>query len=430
MDDAADRVLQTAMLSKVVGPTVTDDARARPLSSATSPASPARTRCTPATSWSIRGPAKKIIAELKKGARLRGAGQAVQQGSRAPSQGGDLGFFKKDEMVPEFADAAFAMKPGQISDTPVHTQFGWHVIQVLERRKPPSPTFEQARNELRQKMIQEGVQQAVADARVRGDGGEIQPRRLGPARHRHRRAAARRQALRPARRRQSPTTLCRQQHSADHRPGNSPETTPKGNTGGKRPGGNAKRTSNGRATSPLAVALPELPPLAGVRLGAAAAGIRYQGRTDLVMMELAAGTTVAGVFTSNKCPGAPVDWCRAALKGGRARAVVVNAGNANVFTGRAGREACAATAAAAGEAGRLPAAAGVRRLHRRDRRGAAARATGRGPAGAARQPARGRLGSRGARHHDHRHVPEGAPRAPRRSATPRCGSAASPRAAA
>ena len=101
------------------------------------------------------------------------------------------------------------------------------------------------------------------------------------------------------------------------------------------------------AVSPLAVSLPALPPLAGVRLGAVAAGIRYQGRTDLVMMELAAGTTVAGVFTSSKCPGAPVDWCRASLGGGKARAVVVNAGNANVFTGKAGREACTATAAAA-----------------------------------------------------------------------------------
>ena len=67
--------------------------------------------------------------------------------------------------------------------------------------------------------------------------------------------------------------------------------------------------------SPLAVALPALPPLAGVRLGAAAAGIRYQGRTDLVMAGTGAGTTVAGVFTRNKCPGAPVDWCRAALQG-------------------------------------------------------------------------------------------------------------------
>ena len=99
--------------------------------------------------------------------------------------------------------------------------------------------------------------------------------------------------------------------------------------------------------SPLAMPLPALPPIAGVRLGAAQAGIRYQGRTDLVMIELAAGTTVAGVFTRNKCPGAPIDWCRKHLEAGRARAVVVNAGNANVFSGRAGAEAVKATAAAA-----------------------------------------------------------------------------------
>jgi glutamate N-acetyltransferase/amino-acid N-acetyltransferase len=101
------------------------------------------------------------------------------------------------------------------------------------------------------------------------------------------------------------------------------------------------------AVSPLAVKLPELPPLGGVRLSATSAGIRYQGRTDVVMMEVAAGSTVAAVFTSNQCPGAPIDWCRDALRGGQARMVVVNAGNANVFTGKAGREACAATATAA-----------------------------------------------------------------------------------
>jgi glutamate N-acetyltransferase / amino-acid N-acetyltransferase len=101
--------------------------------------------------------------------------------------------------------------------------------------------------------------------------------------------------------------------------------------------------------SPLAVPLPELPPLGGVRLGAAQAGVRYQGRTDLVLVELATGSTVAGVFTRSRCPGAPVDWCRAALGGGRARALVVNAGNANVFTGRAGRQACVATAKAAAD---------------------------------------------------------------------------------
>ncbi len=99
--------------------------------------------------------------------------------------------------------------------------------------------------------------------------------------------------------------------------------------------------------SPLASPLPALAPIAGVKLGAAAAGIRYKGRTDLVMAEFAAGTTVAGVFTRNLCPGAPIDWCRAALSGGMARALVVNAGNANVFTGRAGAEACARSAEAA-----------------------------------------------------------------------------------
>jgi glutamate N-acetyltransferase/amino-acid N-acetyltransferase len=100
--------------------------------------------------------------------------------------------------------------------------------------------------------------------------------------------------------------------------------------------------------SPLAVPLPELPTLPGVRLAAAAAGIRYKGRTDLVMAEFAPGTTVAGVFTRNLCPGAPVDWCRAALTSGHARALVVNAGNANVFTGKAGAEVAKTTATVAG----------------------------------------------------------------------------------
>ncbi len=108
------------------------------------------------------------------------------------------------------------------------------------------------------------------------------------------------------------------------------------------------------AVSPLAVPLPELPPLAGVRLGAIAAGIRYKGRNDVVMAELASGTAVAGVFTSSKCPGAPVDWCRDMLPGGKARVVVINAGNANVFTGKAGADACKATAAAAAKIAGCP----------------------------------------------------------------------------
>ncbi|WP_408740269.1 bifunctional glutamate N-acetyltransferase/amino-acid acetyltransferase ArgJ [Acetobacter sp. AN02] len=96
--------------------------------------------------------------------------------------------------------------------------------------------------------------------------------------------------------------------------------------------------------SPLARPLPSLGVVAGICLGAVAAGIRYKGRTDLVMMTFDEGTTVAGVFTRTLCPGAPVEWCRDILPAGRARALVVNAGNANVFTGRAGRETCDKTA--------------------------------------------------------------------------------------
>jgi glutamate N-acetyltransferase / amino-acid N-acetyltransferase len=97
--------------------------------------------------------------------------------------------------------------------------------------------------------------------------------------------------------------------------------------------------------SPLAPAnFPEMPPIDGVRLATAAAGIRYADRTDVLLALLDPGTTVAGVLTRSKCPSAPVDWCRAQLKGGSARALVVNSGNANAFTGKSGREATKLTA--------------------------------------------------------------------------------------
>ena len=92
--------------------------------------------------------------------------------------------------------------------------------------------------------------------------------------------------------------------------------------------------------SPLAPdRFPHLPPVAGVSLAAAALGLRYRGRNDLMLVELAPGTAVAGVFTRSLTAAAPVEWCRKALAGGTARAIVVNAGNANAFTGRAGLEA-------------------------------------------------------------------------------------------
>jgi glutamate N-acetyltransferase/amino-acid N-acetyltransferase len=101
------------------------------------------------------------------------------------------------------------------------------------------------------------------------------------------------------------------------------------------------------AISPLApTSFPEMPPVAGVRLATAAAGIRYPGRTDVLLVLFDAGTAVSGVFTRSKCPSAAVDWCRDQIKrgGGGASALVVNSGNANAFTGKSGRVATKLTA--------------------------------------------------------------------------------------
>jgi glutamate N-acetyltransferase / amino-acid N-acetyltransferase len=86
-------------------------------------------------------------------------------------------------------------------------------------------------------------------------------------------------------------------------------------------------------------AFPNLPAVGGVRLGVAASGIRYRGRDDLLLAALDAGTTVAGAFTRSQTAAAPVLWCREALAGGQAQALIVNAGNANAFTGRPGEAA-------------------------------------------------------------------------------------------
>jgi glutamate N-acetyltransferase/amino-acid N-acetyltransferase len=97
--------------------------------------------------------------------------------------------------------------------------------------------------------------------------------------------------------------------------------------------------------SPLAPkSYPDLPAIAGVRFATAEAGIKYKGRTDVLLMEFDEGTTAAGVLTRSKCASAAVDWCKANLPGGVARGLVVNSGNANAFTGTRGRQSVELTA--------------------------------------------------------------------------------------
>src|ERR1043165_9762018 len=102
--------------------------------------------------------------------------------------------------------------------------------------------------------------------------------------------------------------------------------------------------------SPLAPNLvPTMPAIGGVRLATAQARIRYRDRTDGLLVVLDKGTAAAGAFTPSKCPSGPVEWCRDRL-GSAARALVVNSGNANAFTGRSGREATKLTAQFASKA--------------------------------------------------------------------------------
>jgi glutamate N-acetyltransferase / amino-acid N-acetyltransferase len=110
------------------------------------------------------------------------------------------------------------------------------------------------------------------------------------------------------------------------------------------------------AVSPLAPkSFPVLPDIEGVRFATGTAGIRYKDRTDVMLVLFDKGTQAAGVFTKSKCPSAPVDWCRTRLKGGKARALIVNSGNANAFTGKAGARAVKLTAALAAKSAGIPA---------------------------------------------------------------------------
>jgi peptidyl-prolyl cis-trans isomerase C len=107
--------------------------------------------------------AKAVIEELQGGADFAALAEEHSVGPSAQG-GGDLGFFRREQMVPEFAAAAFALEPGEITTEPVQTQFGWHVIKVLDRRTA-EPTFAESEPQLRQELAREIVTALVADLR-------------------------------------------------------------------------------------------------------------------------------------------------------------------------------------------------------------------------------------------------------------------------
>lgn len=157
--------LQQAWLTREIGSRVTDEAvRARyDREIASRPAEEevrARHILVPTESE-----ARAALAEIRAGADFTAVAQRRSTGPGA-REGGDLGFFRRGDMVPEFANAAFALQAGQVSENPVRSPFGWHVIKVEERRRAAPPPFEEVAQAIRQQLLEAEVQAAVERARA------------------------------------------------------------------------------------------------------------------------------------------------------------------------------------------------------------------------------------------------------------------------
>jgi peptidyl-prolyl cis-trans isomerase C len=163
---AEEETLQQALLLREVQPLLTDEAlRARFARETAARPSEEEIRArhilvpTEQEARTALADARRAGADFAEVARRRSTGPGAREG-------GDLGFFKRGDMIPEFEEAAFALQPGQISQNPVRTQFGWHVIKVEERRAAPAPSFEESREALRQQAFEEGVNAAVERIRT------------------------------------------------------------------------------------------------------------------------------------------------------------------------------------------------------------------------------------------------------------------------
>ena len=166
LKDVQERALVSVMLEREVGPRITDAAVKERFDKEISTQKPVQELHARHILVDDEATAKKIIADLKKGADFAALSKQYSKDAAAVEQGGDLGYFKATDMVPEFSTAAFALKDKEISPTPIHTQFGWHVVQALDHRAGTPPSFDQVKDQLRQQMINEEVRKTVARART------------------------------------------------------------------------------------------------------------------------------------------------------------------------------------------------------------------------------------------------------------------------
>jgi peptidyl-prolyl cis-trans isomerase C len=178
---AVERVLEGALLSQEATPKVTEQAiQARyNRQYANRPATEevrARHILVP-----TEAEARKVIEDLQKGADFATLAKLVSKDPDA-QKGGDLGFFRREQVWPGFADLAFSLQPGQVSPAPIKNEFGWHVIKVEERRLVAPPSYSDIHEALRQELMGLAVQQIIDTARASMvihkfnlDGSEILP---------------------------------------------------------------------------------------------------------------------------------------------------------------------------------------------------------------------------------------------------------------
>lgn len=168
-----DKVLMEALLGKIAKDGVTDAAMRKVYDEAVSAQKPEEEVSAKHILVETEDAAKAALKRVKGGEDFGKVADAV---SKDPgSKGGDLGWFSKDRMVPEFADAAFQLKKGEISE-PVKSQFGWHIIKVEDRRTKPFPSFDDVKDQLQQYVAQKAQTDAIMKLR---EGAKIE--RMTPA---------------------------------------------------------------------------------------------------------------------------------------------------------------------------------------------------------------------------------------------------------
>jgi peptidyl-prolyl cis-trans isomerase C len=157
------KVLMEALLDKATKSAVTEEARRKLYEESVSKLTPEEEVRARHILVDSEDKAKEVIAKLKAGGEFAALAKEYSKDPGA-AEGGDLGYFTKDQMVVEFADAAFKMKKGDISD-PVKTQFGWHVIKLEDRRQKPVPAFEQVKDQIEQFLVRKAQSDIVLKLR-------------------------------------------------------------------------------------------------------------------------------------------------------------------------------------------------------------------------------------------------------------------------